>query len=89
MRSRARRLSTVHDDAVRSALCRVRPEYTLFRGVMASWDNTARRGLRANVYHHATPQEYESWLRQQQQQIQSANQQVTQLRKTLQQNGNL
>jgi cytochrome c oxidase subunit II len=36
-----------------------------------------------------SPQEYESWLRQQQQQIQSANQQVTQLRKTLQQNGNL
>ncbi|MGF1569125.1 MAG: glycoside hydrolase family 99-like domain-containing protein [Nodosilinea sp.] len=34
-----------------------------YRGLMPSWDNTARRGLRGHVYIDASPQLYEQWLR--------------------------
>lgn len=38
-------------------------DYRLYRGVMPSWDNTARRMERgATVYHGATPELYEAWL---------------------------
>ncbi len=30
---------------------------------MAGWDNTARLGGRGTVFHGATPQSYEAWLR--------------------------
>src|SRR5262249_43279294 len=33
------------------------------RSVMAGWDNTARRGLYANVFHGATPTNFRRWLR--------------------------
>jgi lipopolysaccharide biosynthesis protein/GT2 family glycosyltransferase len=33
------------------------------RGVMVGWDNTARRGLHANVFHGATPANFRRWLR--------------------------
>lgn len=42
---------------------RVRPPYPVFPGVMPAWDNTPRRGARGHVFHHATPQAYEVWLR--------------------------
>lgn len=42
---------------------RTRPPYAVFPAVMPSWDNTPRRGGRGHVFHHATPQAYEIWLR--------------------------
>lgn len=36
--------------------------FTWFRGAMLSWDNTARRKSAANIFHYATPEEYEKWL---------------------------
>ncbi len=47
----------------RLALSRPRPDYPRFRGAMASWDNSARRALRAHIFHEANPREYEAWLR--------------------------
>ncbi len=37
--------------------------YTVYRAAMAGWDNTARLGERATIYHDATPAVYEEWLR--------------------------
>jgi hypothetical protein len=49
----------VADTALRKAL----PDYTWYRGVMPSWDNTARRGPRAFVAVGSTPDAYRTWLR--------------------------
>lgn len=38
-------------------------KYDVFPGVMPSWDNTARRNGRGHVFHNATPNLYEEWLR--------------------------
>ncbi|MFK7883161.1 MAG: glycoside hydrolase family 99-like domain-containing protein [Phycisphaerales bacterium] len=38
-------------------------DYRLYRGVMPSWDNTARRMHQATIQHGATPELYEAWLR--------------------------
>src|SRR5262249_21208637 len=46
------------------ALARQRPAYTLFRGVMPGWDNTARGQDLANVFVNAEPANYERWLRE-------------------------
>jgi GT2 family glycosyltransferase/glycosyltransferase involved in cell wall biosynthesis len=46
----------------RSRMAKKLEGYPLFRGVMPSWDNTARTGLRAMIYHHASPQVYQEWL---------------------------
>lgn len=40
------------------------PSYTLFKGVMPSWDNTARRQDVSHVFVGGTPERYEYWLRQ-------------------------
>jgi GT2 family glycosyltransferase len=42
---------------------RVWPSYKLFRTVMPSWDNTARRQDVSHVFVNATPERYEYWLR--------------------------
>ncbi len=34
-----------------------------YRGVMAGWDNTPRRGVHANAFHGATPTNFRRWLR--------------------------
>ena len=39
------------------------PSYKLFRTVMPSWDNTARRQDVSHVFVDATPERYEYWLR--------------------------
>jgi hypothetical protein len=39
------------------------PPYSVFPGVMPSWDNSARRGGRGHVFHNSTPHAYEVWLR--------------------------
>jgi GT2 family glycosyltransferase len=41
-----------------------RPKYPQFRGLMPSWDNTARRGQNAMLFHGSTPAAYERWLRE-------------------------
>jgi hypothetical protein len=38
------------------------PPYPLFRTVMPSWDNSARRGLRGNIFPNSSPAVYERWL---------------------------
>jgi len=49
---------------VRELISRPRhAEYRLYRGVMPSWDNTARRMEQAIIYHGSTPELYEAWLR--------------------------
>jgi hypothetical protein len=35
----------------------------VYRGLMAGWDNTPRRGERSHIFHNATPEHYEVWLR--------------------------
>jgi hypothetical protein len=47
---------------VDSCIHRPKEPYQLHRGVMVAWDNTARRGLDAHVYHHGSAEEYERWL---------------------------
>ncbi|MEO1934088.1 MAG: glycoside hydrolase family 99-like domain-containing protein, partial [Myxococcales bacterium] len=39
-----------------------RPDYVCYRTVMPAWDNTARRGPAATIFHGATPRVYERWL---------------------------
>ena len=50
-------------DAASRALTRPRPDYRLLRGVMTSWDNTARRGPASYLFEGSSPREYEAWLR--------------------------
>jgi lipopolysaccharide biosynthesis protein len=38
------------------------PDYPLFRTVMTSWDNTARRQNHAHIFINADPSTYQSWL---------------------------
>lgn len=40
------------------------PLYRLFRGVMPSWDNTARRQDTSLIFVNSSPQRYEVWLAQ-------------------------
>lgn len=52
-------------DLVRDALSRYplsRARLPSYPGVMPSWDNTARKGTRAHIYHGATPLRYRAWL---------------------------
>lgn len=39
------------------------PPYPLFRGVMPSWDNTARRQNDGHIFIRSDPERYELWLR--------------------------
>jgi len=39
------------------------PSYKLFRSVMVSWDNTARRGDNATVFINSSPENYRNWLK--------------------------
>jgi glycosyltransferase involved in cell wall biosynthesis len=39
------------------------PEFTLYRGVMPSWDNTPRRKGHSHILVNATPELYLTWLR--------------------------
>lgn len=50
----------VHDAMQR--LPRSRGKLPNYPGVMPSWDNTARKGSRAHVFHGATPLRYRAWL---------------------------
>jgi Glycosyltransferase WbsX len=35
----------------------------VYRGLMTGWDNTPRRGYTSHIFHNATPEHYEVWLR--------------------------
>jgi lipopolysaccharide biosynthesis protein len=48
--------------AVNTMLQRSADGYTLFKTVMPSWDNTARRQNEASIFIHATPSAYKNWL---------------------------
>lgn len=45
-----------------SRIHKPKPEYTLFKGVMAGWDNTARRQNNGLAYINSGPDAYEYWL---------------------------
>lgn len=45
-------------------LARPPVDYPLYRTVMARWDNSARRGENALIFHNATPALYRLWLGQ-------------------------
>jgi len=49
-------------DAVLDQLAAGQPGFR-HRGVMAGWDNTARRGDKSFVFHGATPANFRRWLR--------------------------
>ncbi|HEX3464167.1 MAG TPA: glycoside hydrolase family 99-like domain-containing protein [Candidatus Elarobacter sp.] len=54
----------VHDfaAAMRRQLALPQRPFRLYRTAMAGWDNTARLGERATIFHGATPELYEEWL---------------------------
>jgi hypothetical protein len=49
-------------EVVLHSIKRRTPDYKLFRGVMPSWDNTARRKKGAHIVAHSSPELYEQWL---------------------------
>lgn len=50
-------------DILRNELTRPPASWLRFRTAVPSWDNTARRGAAAHVYHGATPAHFGIWLR--------------------------
>ena len=50
------------DKVISVSLDRSVPDYTLYRGVMPRWDNTARRQDNPLIFSNATPSRYERWL---------------------------
>ena len=42
---------------------RLKPKFTLYRGVLPSWDNTARRQNTPTILHGSQPSLFASWLR--------------------------
>ena len=46
----------------KAAMARPREPFTLHRTAMVAWDNTARRGKRAAVYHGFTTQTFRKWM---------------------------
>ena len=54
----------IHDyrQAVAAALARPKPDYHLYRSVMLSWDNTARKPDRAHIYANFSVASYREWL---------------------------
>lgn len=48
--------------AAASMMKKIPPKYTLFKTVMTSWDNTARRQNQPLIFHNATPKIFQSWL---------------------------
>jgi lipopolysaccharide biosynthesis protein len=49
-------------EAAREFATRPAPSYRRFRGVMPSWDNTARTGRRAYLALNSNPETYRAWL---------------------------
>lgn len=51
-----------YDELVRVLLAKPWPDYRWYRGLMPSWDNTARRGANAYIAAHSSPEAYGRWL---------------------------
>lgn len=51
-----------HFSAFLTTLKRPSPDYKLFRGLFPAWDNTARRGRRANIFAGSSAQLFANWL---------------------------
>ncbi|GEM_PF-393931 len=51
-----------YPEVVSSAVKQEEPDYTLFRTSMLSWDNTARRNLKASVFTDFSVTRYAQWL---------------------------
>jgi len=51
-----------YDNLVNGMLEKPIPEYTRFRCVTPSWDNSARRREGANIFTGSTPEKYQHWL---------------------------
>ncbi len=49
-------------NAFLTTLKRPSPDYKLFRGLFPAWDNTARRGRRANIFAGSSPELFANWL---------------------------
>lgn len=52
-----------YPDIVQNELARAPANWLRFRTAMPSWDNTARRGLAAHIYHGSTPDLFGVWMR--------------------------
>jgi glycosyltransferase involved in cell wall biosynthesis len=48
--------------ALKHMTSKSKPNYTLFKTTMTSWDNTARKQNNANIFINANPQNYQAWL---------------------------
>src|SRR5690606_28309874 len=44
-------------------MAKTKSDYKYFRCVCPSWDNSARRRTNATLYHGATPQKFEEWVK--------------------------
>ena len=51
-----------YEDIIGLSLQRPTPSFTWFRGIIPSWDNTARRGENGMIIHGSRPQLYDQWL---------------------------
>ena len=51
-----------YEQVVYGSLMRSKPSYKLFRGVMPSWDNTARKPHNGIVFANSSPELYQEWL---------------------------
>jgi lipopolysaccharide biosynthesis protein/SAM-dependent methyltransferase len=51
-----------YPEVVSNAVKQKEPDYTLFRTSMLSWDNTARRNLRASIFTDFSVTRYTQWL---------------------------
>ena len=51
-----------YPEVVSNAVRQQQPDYTLFRTCMLSWDNTARRNLRASIFANFSLKDYTRWL---------------------------
>ena len=51
-----------YGDVVKNEITKPEPPYTVFRTVMAGWDNTPRRGNRAHCFFGAEPKIFGAWL---------------------------
>jgi hypothetical protein len=52
-----------YESAAEWAMSLLESPWKRFPSVMVGWDNTARRARGATIYHGATPERYEHWLR--------------------------
>jgi len=53
-----------YGQAVQSSINRYNNDYKIFRTVMPSWDNTARRQNNSHMYDNSSPDTYQQWLSQ-------------------------